>query len=84
MAQNQNPHPTLPKTRRPEPPAGTPEHEEWLLDEGSADSFPASDPPATSHPSSTLTVNKIADEGRDTPGTEEQLKNKSEDNRKKH
>ena len=82
MAQNQNPHPTLPKPRRPEPPPGTPEHEEWLLDEGNSDSFPASDPPATSHPSSTLTNNKIADEGRETQPTEEQLKH--QDNEKKH
>jgi len=30
---SQYPRPTLKKNRKPEPPAGTPEHEEWLLDE---------------------------------------------------
>ena len=40
------PHPTLPKRpSRPEPPTGTPEHEEWLMDESVDDTFPASDPP---------------------------------------
>ena len=47
------PHPTLPKRpRRPEPPPGTPEHEEWLLDEASEESFPASDSPAPAQPGS--------------------------------
>jgi hypothetical protein len=72
-----NPHPTLPKTpRKPEPPAGTPEHEEWVLDEAVEESFPASDPPATSNPNSTLAVKKIHDEGRKTPPTEEDLRKK--------
>lgn len=48
-----NPHPTLPRPKRPEPPQGTPEHEEWLLDEAGEESFPASDPPAIVQPSST-------------------------------
>jgi hypothetical protein len=39
-------HPTLPSTRPPMPPPGTPEHEEWLIDEAVDESFPASDPPA--------------------------------------
>ena len=69
------PHPTLPKRpRRPEPPTGTPEHEEWLMDEAVDDTFPASDPPAQMHPGSTLAVNKMKDAGRETPPTEEQLK----------
>ena len=69
------PHPTLPKRpRRPEPPPGTPEHEEWLMDEAVDDTFPASDPPAQMQPGSTLAVNKMNDEGRKTPPTEEQLK----------
>jgi hypothetical protein len=69
------PHPTLPKPpRRPEPPPGTPEHEEWLMDEGVDDTFPASDPPAQSQPGSTLAVNKMSEEGRETQPTEEQLK----------
>lgn len=72
-----NPHPTLPrKPRRPEPPPGTPEHEEWLLDEASEESFPASDPSSSANPGSTLAVNKIHDQGRPTPPTEEELKNK--------
>jgi len=69
------PHPTLPKRpARPEPPPGTPEHEEWLMDEAVDDTFPASDPPAQMQPGSTLAVNKMHDEGRTTPPTEEQLK----------
>ena len=69
------PHPTLPKRpRRPEPPTGTPEHEEWLMDESVDDSFPASDPPAQSQPGSTLAVNKMNDAGRETQPTEKQLK----------
>ena len=72
-----NPHPTLPRTpRKPEPPAGTPEHEEWLLDEAVEESFPASDPPATTQPSSTLAVNKLKEEGRETPPTREDLRKK--------
>ena len=49
-----DPHPKLPATRKPMPPAGTPEHEEWLLDEASEESFPASDPSSPAQPSSTL------------------------------
>jgi hypothetical protein len=71
-----NPHPTLPPPKRPEPPPGTPEHEEWLLDEAVEETFPASDPPAPAHPSSTLAVNKIAGEGRKTLLTEQELKTK--------
>lgn len=71
-----DPHPTLPRSRKPEPPPGTPEHEEWLLDEAGEESFPASDPSAPSNPGSTLAVNKIADEGRTTVPTEEDLKAK--------
>ena len=69
------PHPTLPKRpRRPEPPPGTPEHAEWLMDEGVDDSFPASDPPAQTQPGNTLAVNNMNQEGRETPPTEEQFK----------
>ena len=44
------PHPKLPAVHKPMPPAGTPEHEEWLLDEAVDESFPASDPPAPAQP----------------------------------
>lgn len=40
---SQYPRPTLKKTRKPEPPKGTPEHKEWLLDEAGEETFPASD-----------------------------------------
>ena len=53
-----DPHPTLPKTRKPEPPPGTPGHEEWLIDEASEESFPASDPPSPAHPSSAPAAKK--------------------------
>jgi len=32
------------------PPSGTPEHEEWLIDEAGDESFPASDSPAPAQP----------------------------------
>jgi hypothetical protein len=76
-----DPHPILPRTKRPAPPTGTPEHEEWLLDEAVDDTFPASDPPAAMHPGNTLAVNKMSDEGRETT-TEENLKNKDNDKKK--
>ncbi len=31
------PHPKLPPTRKPMPPVGTPEHEEWLIDGASGE-----------------------------------------------
>ena len=45
--------PTLPKTRKPQPAVGTPEHKEWLVDEAEEESFPASDPSAEAMPGST-------------------------------
>ena len=39
-------HPTLPEKPKATPPLGTPEHEEWLVDEADEESFPASDPSA--------------------------------------
>jgi hypothetical protein len=71
-----DPHPTLPPPRHPPPPPGTPEYEEWLLDEAVDETFPASDPPAIVSPSSTLAVKKMAEEGRETPPTEDDLKKK--------
>jgi hypothetical protein len=76
QTQSNPPRPTLPRDRKPEPPTGTPEHEEWLLDEAAEETFPASDAAATVQPGSTLAVNKISDEGRATPTTEEDLKSK--------
>ena len=45
-----DPHPKLSIPRKPMPPPGTPEHEEWLLDEASEESFPASDAPSPAQP----------------------------------
>jgi hypothetical protein len=73
---SQYPRPTLPRTRKPEPPAGTPEHEEWLLDQAAEESFPASDASAPSQPSSTAAVNDVAQDGREHTPTEEELKKK--------
>jgi hypothetical protein len=44
--------PTLPKTRKPQPPVGTPAHKEWLVDEAEEESFPASDASAEAMPGS--------------------------------
>ena len=75
----QYPRPTLPQTRKPEPPAGTPEHAEWLLDEAEEETFPASDATSPSNPGSTSSVNSIAGEGRDTPTTEQDLRDKDDE-----
>lgn len=53
-------HPTLPTPRKPAPAPGTPEHEEWLIDEAEEESFPASDSPSPALPSSLPAVNKTA------------------------
>jgi hypothetical protein len=67
------PAPKLHSTPVPPPKLGdTAEesHEEDLIDEAVDESFPASDPPAIAHPSSTLAVKKAAESGRETPSTE--------------
>jgi hypothetical protein len=46
------------------------DHEEHLIDEAVDESFPASDPPAIAHPSSTLAVKRAAEAGRQTPAAE--------------
>ena len=53
-----DPHPTLPRSKRPESPVGAPQHDEWLLDEALDESFPASDPPEPAQPGGTPSVNK--------------------------
>ena len=73
---HQYPRPTLKRTHKPEPPQGTPEHGEWLLDEAAEESFPASDASSPAHPGSTASVNSISEEGRETNPTEDQLKKK--------
>jgi hypothetical protein len=72
-----NPHPKpAPKiqaTHTPPPRLGETheeKHEEDLIDESVDESFPASDPPAIAHPSSTLAVKKAAKAGRETPAAE--------------
>jgi hypothetical protein len=73
--------PRIPETPKPAPklhsseikgkPLDQPEeHEESLIDEAVDESFPASDPPAIAHPSSTLAVKKVAEKGRETPPAE--------------
>jgi hypothetical protein len=70
-------NPTLPNgPSRPAPPAGTPEHEEWLLDEAVEESFPASDPPAPVLPGSSEAVNRLREQGRKGPPTEKELAKK--------
>ena len=41
-------------------------HDESLVDEALDESFPASDPPSTSAPGSTLSVKKLKEQGRAT------------------
>jgi hypothetical protein len=73
---SRKPRPTLPRTRKPTPAAGTPAHEEWLLDEANEESFPASDASAPVQPSSTEAVDRISREGRKTQLTEKELATK--------
>jgi hypothetical protein len=46
------------------------DHEEEMIDEAVDESFPASDPPSVSNPSSTLAVKHVAETGRATPEPE--------------
>ena len=63
----QKPAPKIHATKVPPPghEAGAEDHEEDVIDEAVDESFPASDPPAIASPSSTLAVNKVAEQGRD-------------------
>ena len=73
---SKTPRPTLPRNRKAAPAPGTPEHEEWLLDEASEESFPASDPSAPVQPGSSEAANRLHEEGRKGPPTEEELAKK--------
>lgn len=68
--QAQKPAPKLMASEVKGKPLDHGEHEESLIDEAVDESFPASDPPAISHPGSTLAVKKVAESGRDTPPAE--------------
>ena len=68
--------PTLPRTRKPEPPRGTSQHEEWLIDQAGDQTFPASDASAPAQPGSTESVNRMHDEGRATPPTDKEIARK--------
>ena len=68
--ENAKPAPKLMASEVKGKPIDHEEHEESLIDEAVDESFPASDPPAIAHPSSTLAVKKVAESGRDTPAAE--------------
>ncbi|HXN15303.1 MAG TPA: hypothetical protein VN878_02930 [Usitatibacter sp.] len=62
------PHRTA-KAAAPAPRASAPadaKHDEWLLDEAVAESFPASDPSAVTQPDSSLAVKGLAQQCRTT------------------
>ena len=62
------PAPKLQATKtRPAELAKGAEHDERVMDEAEDESFPASDPPATSNPGSSLAVKHAAQDGRKTP-----------------
>ena len=68
--QDSKPAPKLPASEVKGAPLHHEEHEESLIDEAVDESFPASDPPAISHPSSSLAVKQAAEKGRETPPAE--------------
>jgi hypothetical protein len=68
--QTQKPAPKLHSSEVKGAPIQHEDHEESLIDEAVDESFPASDPPAIAHPSSTLAVKNVAESGRDTPAAE--------------
>ena len=51
-------------TKQPIKPVEAASHDESLVDEALDESFPASDPPSTSTPGSTLAAKKLKEEGR--------------------
>ena len=69
MNQTPKPAPKIPATKVPPPRAAQDEEEkqESRIDETVDESFPASDPPAITSPSSTAAVKKVEEEGREGP-----------------
>lgn len=69
MNQTPKPAPKIPATKVPPPRAAQDEEEkqESRIDESVDESFPASDPPAITSPSSTAAVKKVEEEGREGP-----------------
>jgi hypothetical protein len=67
------PAPKLHATRTPPSKltgSGSDDHDEQMMDEAEDESFPASDPPASINPGSTLAVKTVAETGRGTPEPE--------------
>ena len=65
--------PKIEATRTPPPrlsQSGVQEHDEGMIDEAVDESFPASDPPASASPDSTLAVKSVAESGRAGPPAE--------------
>jgi len=62
--QTKKPAEKLPATKQPIESVKAANHDESVVDEALDESFPASDPPSTSTPGSTLSVKKLKEQGR--------------------